>query len=67
MKRSGYLNEDAKVDSMVPVVKKCNHGIDGTCNNETLSFDDRPRCGFKDKVLQLPAKTMTKGYTKGIA
>lgn len=44
--------------------KKCNLGIDGTCNNETLN--DRPRCGFKDKVLPLPAKPMTKGYTKGI-
>lgn len=62
----GVLNEDAKVDSMVPVIikKKCNLGMDGTCNNET--FNDRPRCGFKDKVLPLPAKPMTKGYTKGI-
>lgn len=37
-----------------------------TCNNKTLSLNDRPRCGFKDKVLPLPAKPMTKGYTKGI-
>lgn len=66
MKRLGYLNKDAKVDSMVSVVKKCNLGIDGTCNNETLSFDERPRCGFEDKVLTLLSKTMTKGYTKGI-
>lgn len=48
------------------IKKKCNLGIDGTCNHETLSLNDRPRCGFKDKVLPLPAKPMTKGYTKGI-
>lgn len=61
MKRLEYLNENAKVDSMVLVIKKkCNLGIDGTCNNETLSLNDRPSCGFKDKVLPSPAKPMTK-------
>jgi hypothetical protein len=59
LQRYGYINEDARFDNISSGIRlfqeTFNLTVDGTFNDETLSFMDRPRCGNKDDLLPFSA------------
>lgn len=67
LQRFGYLNEEAKVDSIVPGVElfqeTFNLTVDGTFNNETLTLMEKPRCGNKDELYPFSASPTRKWST----